>query len=259
MLLVLAYFVWKRRWHTVAGAATSIGVIGGASILLFGLASHFNWFQCCVDPFLRGVIPAFNVQSIDGFIVRLETGASRLREWDPLARTMAHQLARIVLVGSALAICYAVMRRDRSPADPAVLSGRYGNIDPQLLDVAIMVVLAVVCSPVSWSHYYLLLLLPWALLLSEMSPAGDRRVRTLTLVSMVLATLPVLDVPAGPELVREILARTLISSWLFGGLAALAALLMVRRRGFAPAAALAPVMTGCATSDEAGHNDRSGR
>jgi len=34
----------------------------------------------------------------------------------------------------------------------------------------------------------------------------------------------VLDVPAGPELMREILARTLISAWLFGGFLMLAAL-----------------------------------
>jgi hypothetical protein len=55
-------------------------------------------------------------------------------------------------------------------------------------------------------------------------------VRTLTVISMILASLPVLDVPDGPVLLREILARTAISAWLFGGFALLAALILERRR-----------------------------
>jgi glucose-6-phosphate-specific signal transduction histidine kinase len=92
----------------------------------------------------------------------------------------------------------------------------------------LVVMLAIVCSPVAWTHYYLLMLLPWAMVLRGLiAQSFDRGVRTLLLASIALSSLPVLDVPDGPALVREILARTLISAWLFGGLALIAALLML--------------------------------
>lgn len=264
MLLVLAYFVWKRRWSVVAGAASSLGLVVGASIVLFGLDSHFGWFQCCVDPFLRGVIPAFNVQSIDGFIVRLDTGASRLREWDPLPRTTVHQIARIVSLGAVLIMTYLVLRQSHQPTDTGP-GQQERNIRLEHLDIGVMVTLAVVCSPVSWSHYYLLLLLPWTLLLREvMAGDGDWRIRTLTIVSMLLASPPIIDVPDGPAMLREILARTLISSWLFGGLALLAALLVARRRNFALAFPFGATSTrerdaiGCAKSTVGDHIAKRG-
>jgi hypothetical protein len=232
MLLVLAYFLWRRRWHVIAGATASIGIVGGLSLLMFGIQAHFGWFQCCVEPFLTGVIPAFNVQSIDGFIIRLDTGASRLREWDPMTRTTVHQIARLAAFAVVFGTTFAVLRQPPRAAGSCMTSNGPGDVSRvELLDVAIMVVLAVVCSPVSWTHYYLLLLLPWSLLLGRiLSGAADRRVSILTVTSMILASLPVLDVPDGPAMLREVLARTAISAWLFGGFLLLAALLIERRR-----------------------------
>ena len=91
--------------------------------------------------------------------------------------------------------------------------------------------LALVSSPVSWTHYYHLMLLPWSLLLGGVlkGKLGGAS-RMLFLISVLLSSLPVVDVPEVSPPIREVLARTLISAWLFGGLALLTALIIERRQ-----------------------------
>ena len=82
-----------------------------------------------------------------------------------------------------------------------------------------MLVLAVVTSPVSWSHYYLLLLLPWALYLGgRLGLPDDAATRWLMAGGMLLASLPVVVLPLGSGIVAAIVSRTIVSAWMFGGL-----------------------------------------
>jgi hypothetical protein len=95
-----------------------------------------------------------------------------------------------------------------------------------MLEFSIVLVLAVVTSPVSWSHYYLLLLLPWALHLGgTLNLPDDAATHSLMAGGMALASLPVIILPLDPGLIAEIASRTLVSAWLFGGLMMLAALI----------------------------------
>ena len=88
-----------------------------------------------------------------------------------------------------------------------------------------MLVLAVVTSPVSWSHYYLLLLLPWALYLGgRLGLPDDAATRWLMVGGMLLSSLPVIVPPLGSGLIAAIVSRTIVSAWMFGGLLMLAAL-----------------------------------
>src|SRR5262249_32254276 len=160
----------------------------------------------------------FNVQSIDGFLVRLVTGAQQLRDWEPMARSTPHNAARVVLLAGLLGLTYTVVCRSAVSSMGVRARARFGHGETGELEFARVVMLAIVCSPVAWTHYYLLMLLPWAMVLRGLiTQTFDRRARTLLLASIVLSSLPVLDVPEGPNLIREILARTLISAWLFGG------------------------------------------
>ena len=85
----------------------------------------------------------------------------------------------------------------------------------------------------SWTHYYIVALVPWALMIGPLlSGAVTKLQRGLIIVSMVLVSPPVVDVPEGlAQWLREALARTVISAWLFGGLAMLVALLIERWNG----------------------------
>ena len=69
------YFLLRGRWRVVAGGATAIGGAVLLSLAVFGLEINIGWYRNCVEPFLGGVMPAFNVQSIDGFLARLRDRA----------------------------------------------------------------------------------------------------------------------------------------------------------------------------------------
>ena len=77
----------------------------------------------------------------------------------------------------------------------------------------------------SWSHYYLLMLLPWALYLGgRLGLPDDAATRWLMAGGMLLASLPVIVLPLGSGIVAAIVSRTIVSAWMFGGRSCLAAL-----------------------------------
>src|SRR5262249_24663259 len=81
LLLYGIYFLFRRHWRVVGGISTTIGITVIASFAIFGIDINFGWYEHCVAPFLGRVIPAFNNQSIDGFLIRLTTGADYLFRW----------------------------------------------------------------------------------------------------------------------------------------------------------------------------------
>jgi len=224
LLLYGGYFLLRRQWRVLAGGGTMIAVIGGLSIWYFGLATNIAWYRYCVEPFLSGVVPAFNVQSIDGFVVRLVTGDQLLREWTPLPLPTTYKVVRTVvfaaIFGGTSWLMWRAERLEPLQRATGTLSAR------DLLEFALVLNLALVTSPVSWTHYYLLLLLPWSLYLGGLLPLpDDAATRWLMWGSLVLTSLPVLMPTLYPSLTAEIVARTVVSMWLYGGLLMLAALL----------------------------------
>jgi Glycosyltransferase family 87 len=224
LLLYGAYFLLRRRWMVVAGGASAIGGILLLSVAAFGLDNNLNWINCCVSPFLGGIIAAFNVQSVDGFAVRLITGTSHLSNWDPVDLPLAYKVARQILFAGILGCAAWVMWRagGSKPEPPRTESGRVR----EMLEFALILNLALVISPISWSHYYALMLLPWGLYLGGRLPfPTDPLTRRLLWSGIVLCSLPVIVLPLGADLLGEILARTLVSACFAGGMAMLATLM----------------------------------
>jgi Glycosyltransferase family 87 len=240
LLLYGAYFVLRRRWRIVAGGVSMMAAIIGLSLWYFGLAINIGWYRFCVEPFLTGVIPAFNVQSIDGFVLRLVTGDSLLREWTPMPLPATYKIARTilfaVLFGGIFWLIWRAERLEPLPRVTGTLSAR------DLLEFALILNLALVSSPVSWTHYYLLLLLPFSLYLGGLLPLPDDALtRWLMWGSLAFTSLPVLMPTLHPSFTAEVVARTIVSMWLYGGLLMLVALARGAWRATArKAAAAAP-------------------
>ena len=223
LMLFALHFLLRKRWRIVAGGATMIGGIVLLSLLVFGLDINIGWYRCCVEPFLNGVMPAFNVQSIDGFLLRLETGHSQLREWTPLATPPWHKVSRSILLAAMFAFVFWAVYRITRAAD-RIESDAPDSRD--YLEFSLVLTLAIIVSPVSWSHYYALMLLPWGLYLGGRLPLpDDAMTRWLMAGGFVLTALPVIILPLEPGLVGAIASRTIVSAWLFGGLLMLAAML----------------------------------
>ena len=243
LLLFGAYFLLRRRWMVVAGGVTAISGVLLLSVAAFGLDNNVNWFNCCVEPFLGGIIPAFNVQSVDGFLVRLVTGTSRLSNWDPMTVPMAYKVARQILFAALLGyVAWAMQRAGaRTSARPRAETARVR----ELLEFVLVLNLALVLSPISWSHYYALMLLPWGLYLGGRLPwPSDALTRRLLWSGIVLCSLPIVVLPLQADLIGEIVARTLVSATFAGGMAMLAALLrQLHQLGTTPPLTVGDVVT----------------
>jgi hypothetical protein len=227
LLLFGVYFLARRRWGIVAGGAAAIGVMALVSLALFGIGGHLAWFDEAVKPYLGHALPAFNVQSIDGFLIRLSTGAEELLYWGPIEPSALHKLARYaafagLLGGFAWLAWRAETRR--------IVRPEAGPLQPQdLLQFCAVLALALVISPISWTHYYALLLIPLGLYLGgRLGLPDDRTTRVLFWSGYGLTSIPVI-MPAmqmDPEPVfgfwAELAARTVVSAWLFGALLLLA-------------------------------------
>lgn len=223
LMLYGVYFVLRRRWRVVAGGATSIGLAVLLSLLVFGLEINIGWYRCCVEPFMGGVMPAFNVQSIDGFLMRLATGEEQLRVWEPREPAAVHKIVRLFVLAALYGGAYWLMRRADRKKPAARRTTALGGRD--YLEFALVLNLAIVTSPVSWTHYYLLLLLPLGLYLGgRLALPDDATTRWLMWSGFMLSSLPLVLVPLDPSWFTALAARTLVSAWLFGGLLMLAAL-----------------------------------
>ncbi|MFB2968465.1 glycosyltransferase family 87 protein [Aerosakkonema sp. BLCC-F183] len=207
------YFAMRGRWRVVLGFSSGLVGIVAASILLFGLDLHITWFEKCVLSFAGKPLAAFNVQSVDGFLARLLYDVD-LKSWQPLEVGMEFKVWRYllisILVGSSIWVCW----RSRKPIALAT----------EYLEFSIVLCLAQLISPISWTHYYLYLLLPLCLWLCDRLaiPPGQNW-NSLVLVSAVLVSLPVILVkPIAP------IFEVLISHYFLGGVLLLGIFLAAR-------------------------------
>ncbi len=207
----------------VAGGASAISGVLLLSVAAFGLGNNVSWFNCCVEPFLGGIIPAFNVQSIDGFVVRLVTGTSRLADWDPMSVPMVYRIVRQVLFAAILGAspcCVAAPAAASRRAEPASnASARCSNSRSSSLSRSSSArshgrtTTRCCCCPGGS--------------ISAGGCLGPSIILTRRLLcsSMVLCSLPVVVLPLQADLVGEIAARTLVSACFVGGVAMLVALM----------------------------------
>lgn len=223
LLLFGGYFLLRRRWRILAGGATIAACIIGLSFWVFGLEIHIAWYRFCVEPFMRGVIPAFNVQSIDAFLLRLSTGAALLQDWLPMPLPPIYRVVRPILLLAIYGTTIALIRRGGRHEPLPRVSGALSARD--LTEFSLVLTVALVSSPLAWTHYYLLLLLPWSLYQNGLlSLPDDTLSRSLMWSALALISLPVLMPDLSPGLAAELVARTLVSLWLFGALLMLIAL-----------------------------------
>ena len=220
LLLIGVYFFVRGRWTIVIGGAAAIVCAVLLSLIVHGFGVNADWYRDSIEPFLGGVIPAFNVQSIDGFLVRLFTGTDGLLDWTPHRPSVVHKVIRLTAVALLLGGMFFLMRRaGRTRAVPVLgaLSRR------EIVEFSLVLMLSLAISPISWSHYYLLLLLPIALHLGGFTVVPGKGWRMALWIGFALTSLPVIILPSAPDWPGEIVARGVVSFCLLGGLLVLAA------------------------------------
>ena len=223
ILLLVLYFVWRRNWMVVATAIAVVALAVLATIAVFGIPYFIGWYQHDVAPFAGKPMGAHNVQSLEAFLLRLKLGPALLFNFKPqMLPPLLGLVAKAVIGGLAILIGWGLWRC-RRPAEAQV------TVAPQAadyLEFCLILVFCVTMSTVSWTHYYLLLLLPWSLyFLGRLPLCDDRLTHTLVWTSIAICSLPFHYPRHQSGLFADVSSRTLQSAWLFGGVLLLWALL----------------------------------
>jgi hypothetical protein len=180
------YFLLRRDRAGLAGFASAGAGAVLASLLLAGWTLNLHWFEFSVLKFSTQWLAAYNVQSLPAFVLRLAPDSQQfLHEWTAIPEIGAGQRLAGNLLRAAVVLSAAVAWW-RAPAfagaDPAREAKRR---DLQFL---LVVCLALVASPLSWSHYYAWLLVPAAFILGPHGLRDGRWPQALACIAIVLAT-----------------------------------------------------------------------
>jgi hypothetical protein len=221
LLLLAGYLVWKRRWRAAAACAAVLVLTAGASLALFGAGVHRVWFDRCIGPYSARPLSAGNAQSASAFLARVLTSGD-LEDWKPVDVGGSFKALHLLLVAVLAGVPWLASRRP---------PGR-NRVGAERLEFCAALCLAFLISPVSWTHYYLLLLIPFALYLAGDLPLpAGRGWAVAFLLALGLTAPPVLIVPDGNWGVR------LLASHCFaGGALLLVTLSAARWRLFPPTA-----------------------
>ena len=218
LLLLGVYFFLRGRWRIVSGGAIACSLAALLSLLIFGWTAHVTWYSHVLAPYSDGQILAFNVQSMRAFVGRLVFEPAVLTDWSlqqlPEYARHASTAATLALVGVTIT---AFMRRQSSAQDAEVLD----------LEFSMVLVLACLISPVSWSHYYCWLLIPIAVLMAPRRQQFAWPDRSVVYLCAALLLPPILVV-GQPVQGSWLYAKILVSSLFFSGL--IAAFLLLRAR-----------------------------
>ncbi|MDB5445862.1 MAG: hypothetical protein JWQ97_1179, partial [Phenylobacterium sp.] len=173
LLLFGGFFLLRRDGRGVAAFSGTLGAVAALSLAIFGWDDNLRWFELCIVKFSHLWLAAFNVQSIPGFLFRLQAAAGLLTDWHPRPPPAGLQLPAQLCVMLVLALAGLAALRAPAGAEVEDEARRSRRRDLKYL---LVLTLTVIVSPLSWSHYYAWLLAPMAFFLGgrRALPAPER-------------------------------------------------------------------------------------
>lgn len=226
LLLFGVYLFLRGRWNAVIGGAS---VVGGAvllSLLVHGMDLNAKWLEECVIEFSKHPLASYNTQSVQAFVARLEYGAAFMRDFTPkpLAPSTAPIVSFIVFILYAVSIAAGL----RGARRPEFKQNARLSLVAMDLEFMIVLVLALVTSPLAWTHYYTWLLIPAAFVIGGTQHLPrDGITKLLGVGALALMSPPVLVPPYG-RVWMEYFVRFPLSTFFVGGMLLLFVLLRAR-------------------------------
>lgn len=163
-VLIGVLYLLRGRWRVVAGGAAVCLGAAALSLAIFGWGMHLLWYEAGIRPYAAGIVPAFNNWTIEAFLMRAEIGGPARADFTPHDLSPRGEAIAIALKAAlAAGLTYAVWRSGR------VLRPTERDIETELLMV---VIAAMLVSPLSWAHYFTLLLPAFVLAWTETRPGA---------------------------------------------------------------------------------------
>ena len=180
------FFLLRRDLRGVLGFALVGVATVSLSLVLFGWKDNLFWLQTSILQYSNNWLAVSGNQSIPAFLFRLHEPPAILLDFSAKAPGADEKLLAQLITGliflAALVSCF----RSRSSAAAEDLAQARERRDLQYL---LTICLCLVCSPLSWTHYYAWLLIPTAFFLSARSPiAASRPARFVGWIAIALVT-----------------------------------------------------------------------
>jgi len=160
--LLIVYFLWRGRRRTALWAAGVAGMCTLLPAVVLGPATSLEFFLEVV-PSMAGGTTYFLNQSLAALFNRLVTGGD-VRQV-ALESSAVARVASLLLGGLALAVSALVISRTGKRRPEGLV------LD---LEVSIVLLLTLLLSPISWSHHYVLALVPLYTLVAAAGRSGRR-------------------------------------------------------------------------------------
>lgn len=211
------FFLWRRDWYGVIGLTLAGTASAALSLILFGWATNLYWLQTTIFNYSQKWLAGSSVQSIDAFLLRLHESPDILLNWSAHAPGRGEELLAQGMMGLILLVAVVASLRSRSRTikqDAALERER------QDLQYLLTICLCLLCSPLSWAHYYAWLLIPAAFFLKTQARLTTPRFeRIIGWTAITLVTPVVLWTQSiTHSTVMTIYASFIVSHYLFGGL-----------------------------------------
>ena len=231
LLLLGIYYMLRKRWAMVAGFWSTLLIVTACSLLVLGLDLHIQWYVEVIQRHFGKAMGAYNNQSINGLLAHLIPN-NNLYSWVEFSTGWKFKLIQLVILGLIVGPTVWVLWRAGPPSTRSKFNLEFSTV----LCVSILV------SPISWIHYYSLLIVPAALVLGGMT--GGLRIIPVSkkiweigffIVAISLIALPVVHtlkdavVPEIP-IFHPFLKHILVSHYFIGGLSLLGFLLYTRNK-----------------------------
>ena len=221
---LLVYFLLRRRWVVVTAAVVTVAVITAVTAAVLGVETYQAYVRV-VLPEIQWFRVGWNNNSTAGFWYRLFDGAPEKKRafsrsaplwYSPGLASVATWISSAIVVG---VFAWTVRdKRSREDGDMAF---------------ALAVTTMLLISPITWEHYFLLLLAPLAIFWLELPASKWIRLLFATIV-MALWTSPALVWTVsgiGGRVARPIDNVTIISYQFYALLALLALGVRLQRQG----------------------------
>lgn len=181
LILPAGYFFIRRQWRVVGGGLLIFGLVLGLSLWLIPFSLNTTWLDRCILSFSGHPVPAYNNQAVSGFLARefMPGNLSWEPQSPPAGFALASNLALFVLYAPVLVMLF---RGLRSPRTVTML----------LLEFFIVLVSSILTSPISWTHYFMLLLIPAAFCMANDDLKANKTWHYVLLgVALVLISIPI--------------------------------------------------------------------
>lgn len=182
-LLLIVFFLARRRWMLVIACAATLCVIGLGSLALAGWESNRAFLGNLAR--LSGLsLASWNNLSLDGFLLRWVNDRSYAYNWQLLQLPAGMQMVKWCVWAGLTVLWLKLLLQPARPRED----------DRDSLDFSLTLMLMLILPPISWSHYFIILLFPYGVVVREVMLCKTMPYRGLiaaaVLVSYICVSLP---------------------------------------------------------------------